>query len=187
MHAALARRPQTTKGGVVSAPVNPGPANPGPANPGSANTEEDDDLEAGEEEAAEEEGGDDEVETDETYDQEEILAEPAPSAKRKRVPLGEPLTGKQRRYLRSLGHELEPLVQLGKQGLTPHVLDAIDEALARHELVKIRLGTECPDERDDVAEKLGPALSAHVAQTIGRTILAYRRHLQKPVIHLPKR
>lgn len=156
--------------------------------PGSTGGDEDD-LEDGDLEGGEH-GGEDE--TDETYDEDALDAEDGEEAPRKvkpkrpRVPLGAPLTGKQRRYLRSLGHELEPLVHLGKHGLTPGVLDAIDEALARHELVKVRLGTECPDERDDVADKLGPALDAHVAQTIGRTILVYRRHPQKPTIHLPK-
>ncbi len=64
------------------------------------------------------------------------------------------LTGKHRRYLRALGHHLEPVVQLGKNGLNDAVASAADEALTRHELVKIRLGTECPDERGDVATAL---------------------------------
>ena len=139
-------------------------------------------------EEIEDETGDDVVEND-------ALEAGAPDAPAKaaskkqqhaRVPLGAPLTGKQRRYLRALGHGLEPLVQLGKHGLTTTVTGAIDAALARHELVKVRLGTECPAERDDVADKLGPELSAHVAQTIGRTILLYRRHPKEPVIQLPK-
>jgi RNA-binding protein len=96
-----------------------------------------------------------------------------------------PLTGKQRRHLRALGHALDPLVQLGKNGLTPGALRAIDEALGHHELVKVKLLTECPEDRDDVAARLGADLAAHVAQTMGRTVLLYRRHPKKPVIHLP--
>jgi RNA-binding protein len=96
------------------------------------------------------------------------------------------LTGKQRRYLRSLGHHLDALVQLGKHGLTDAVVEALDVALERHELVKVRLGTECPDDRDDVASALGPRVNAEVAQQMGRTILLYRKHPKKPVIVLPK-
>jgi RNA-binding protein len=96
------------------------------------------------------------------------------------------LTGKQRRHLRALGHHLDALVQLGKLGLTDGVVDALDIALERHELVKLRLGTECPDDRDAVADELGPRLKAEVAQRMGRTILLYRRHPKKPVIVLPK-
>ncbi|WP_437554472.1 ribosome assembly RNA-binding protein YhbY [Sorangium sp. So ce327] len=95
------------------------------------------------------------------------------------------LTGKQRRHLRALGHHLEPVVQLGKAGLTDGVVAAVDAALERHELVKVRLGTECPDELDDVADTLSGRLRAAVAQTLGRTILLYRRHPKEPKIKLP--
>lgn len=96
------------------------------------------------------------------------------------------LTGKQRRHLRSLGHHLEPVVQLGKQGLTDGIVAAIDQALTDHELVKVRIGTECPDDRSDVAERLAPAVKGEVAQVLGRTILVYRRHPKQPKIQLPK-
>ncbi len=95
------------------------------------------------------------------------------------------LTGKQRRHLRSLGHNLDPVVQIGKQGLTEGVTQAVDQALATHELVKVRVGTECPDDRRDVAERLGPLVKGEVAQLLGRTILIYRKHPKKPVITLP--
>ncbi|EYF07993.1 ribosome assembly RNA-binding protein YhbY [Chondromyces apiculatus] len=95
------------------------------------------------------------------------------------------LTGKQRRHLRSLGHHLEALVQLGKGGLSENVTTAVGDALERHELVKIRLGTECPDDREEVAEALAGSLKAEVAQTLGRTILLYRRHPKEPKITLP--
>lgn len=95
------------------------------------------------------------------------------------------LTGKQKRHLRALGHHLDALVQLGKSGLTSGAVRAIDSALGSHELVKIKLGTECPDDRDDVAGRLAPEVSASIAQTMGRTILLYRRHPKKPVIVLP--
>jgi len=95
------------------------------------------------------------------------------------------LTGKQRRHLRALGHHLEPLVQIGKGGLTEGISAAVNVALEQHELVKVRLGTECPEERDDVAGALSTSLHAEVAQTQGRTILLYRRHPKEPKIDLP--
>jgi RNA-binding protein len=96
------------------------------------------------------------------------------------------LTGKQRRHLRALGHHLDPLVQLGKNGLTPGATRAIDEALGHHELVKVKLLTECPEDRHEVAERLAADLKAHLAQVVGRTLLLYRRHPKKPVIELPE-
>lgn len=95
------------------------------------------------------------------------------------------LTNQQRRHLRALGHHLDPVVQLGKHGLTEGVSAAVDEALERHELIKVRFGTECPDDRDDVAAQLSEQLGAEITQTLGRTILLYRRHPKEPKIVLP--
>jgi RNA-binding protein len=96
------------------------------------------------------------------------------------------LTGKQRRHLRALGHHLDPVVQLGKLGLTDGAVQAIDDALTAHELVKVRLATECPEDRDDLGERLAPLVKGEIAQTLGRTLLIYRRHPKEPKIVLPK-
>jgi len=96
------------------------------------------------------------------------------------------LTGKQRRHLRALGHHLDPVVQLGKHGLTEGIITAVNDALETHELVKVRIGTECPDDRADVAERLPPAVRAELAQVLGRTLLLYRRHPKEPKIQLPR-
>ena len=95
------------------------------------------------------------------------------------------LTSKQARHLRALGHHLDPIVQLGKDGLTDGAKEAVNAALTSHELVKVRVGTECPDTVKALAERIGPELSAAVAQRIGRTVLLYRRHPKKPKIELP--
>lgn len=96
------------------------------------------------------------------------------------------LTGKQRRHLRALGHHLDPLVQLGKNGLTDGIVAAVDAALEEHELVKVRIGTECPDDRSVIAEELPGRVRAELGQTLGRTLLLYRRHPKEPKISLPK-
>ena len=87
----------------------------------------------------------------------------------------ENLTGKQRRHLRGLGHALDPVVQVGHQGLTAPVAKAIDEALEHHELIKVRLGKNAPErEQDDVGASLEDKLGCHVVQEIGRVMLVYR-------------
>ncbi len=98
------------------------------------------------------------------------------------------LSGKQRRHLRALGHHLDPLVQLGKLGLTDAIVSALDAALEQHELVKVRIGTECPDDRHDVAAKLPPLVRAELGQVLGRTMLLYRRNPnpKEQKISLPK-
>ncbi len=95
------------------------------------------------------------------------------------------LTGKDRRHLRSLGHDLDPVVQLGKQGLTDGVAAATDVALGTHELIKVKLGTECPDPPDEVAAALASSLGAHAVQVLGKTILLYRANPKKRKVFLP--
>lgn len=83
-------------------------------------------------------------------------------------------SGKQRRHLKSLGHHLEPVVLLGKQGLTDGVVKAVDEAVARHELVKVKRGQDCPQDRHVIAAELDKALKVEVVQKLGHTVLIYR-------------
>jgi RNA-binding protein len=97
-----------------------------------------------------------------------------------------PLSGKAVRHLRSLGHHLDPVVQVGKDGITDAVVAATREALRAHELVKVRVGTEAPVDRKDAGEELASRSGAHLAQTLGRTLLLYKRHPHEPKIVLPR-
>jgi RNA-binding protein len=97
-----------------------------------------------------------------------------------------PLTGKQRRFLRALAHELKPVVQIGNSGVTPGVLAEIGRALETHELIKVRFGTECPVAPADAVEPIETGTSSQVAQVIGRVVVVYRRRKKEPKIVLPK-
>jgi len=85
-----------------------------------------------------------------------------------------------RRTLRSAGHALDPVVHIGKQGVTESVVAQVTRALFDHELIKLKLGAECPASRFEVAERLGGEPGVQVAQILGRTILLYKRHPQDP-------
>jgi RNA-binding protein len=95
------------------------------------------------------------------------------------------LTGKQRRYLRGLGHELKPVVQVGKEGIAEGVVKAVDQALADHELIKIKLGDGNDLDRHDAADQLAAATKSEVAQVLGNTVLLFRAHPDDPQISLP--
>jgi len=82
-----------------------------------------------------------------------------------------PLTGKQARYLRGLGHDLEPLVTVGKEGVTDPVVASLEVNLVAHELVKVRIGQGCIEDRHDVVAELAARTGAAVAQVLGRTAL----------------
>ena len=89
-------------------------------------------------------------------------------------------SGPLRKKLRAAGHHLSPVLQVGKEGVTQPVLRALAEALLQHELVKVRIGTESPEDRFEAAERLSSGATAQVAQILGRTILVYKKHPEKP-------
>ena len=96
------------------------------------------------------------------------------------------LTGKQKQYLKGLAHPLSPLVQIGKEGITDALAEAVDAALAYHELSKVRVLETSPLERRECGEALAGALRATLVQEIGRVVVLYRRHAEKPKIVLPR-
>jgi RNA-binding protein len=96
------------------------------------------------------------------------------------------LSGKQRRYLRGLGHELRPIVQIGRDGLDDGLVAAVDQALTDHELVKIKVGEAAALDRHDAAAGLAARTRSEVAQVLGNTVLLYRPHPDEPEITLPR-
>ncbi|MEZ4295618.1 MAG: ribosome assembly RNA-binding protein YhbY [Polyangiaceae bacterium] len=95
------------------------------------------------------------------------------------------LTGKQTRHLRALGHHLDPVVQIGKNGITEALVAQLAEAIAHHELIKVRLLPECPLDRREAGEEVAAALEAELAQTLGRTLLFWKRNPQSAKVSLP--
>ena len=95
------------------------------------------------------------------------------------------LTGKQRRHLRALGHELKPLVHVGKGGIDDGLVKAVDQALADHELVKVKVGDSAEVDRHEAAEELAAQTHSEVAQVLGNMVLLYRADPDEPVIELP--
>ena len=85
-----------------------------------------------------------------------------------------------RRHLRGFGHALGPVVQIGRQGPTEAVFKQVGQALLDHELIKVKLGSECPKTRFELAERFGAEPGVNVVQILGRTLLLYRRHPKKP-------
>ena len=89
-------------------------------------------------------------------------------------------SGKLRRSLRAHGHALSALVHVGKGGLSPAVIKQAEQTLADHELVKIKVDTDSPDDRIAVAEGLAARPGVNIVQIVGHIILIYKRHPQKP-------
>jgi RNA-binding protein len=86
---------------------------------------------------------------------------------------GEPLTSRDRARLRALAHALDPIVQVGKQGITDAVAGEVERALLAHELIKVRLTGE-RGEREEMARALAARTESTLAGTIGRVAILYR-------------
>lgn len=101
---------------------------------------------------------------------------PATNPKKRALMPSTPL----RKQLRAAAHALDPIVQLGKTGVSDAVLKQVSDALDHHELVKVKVGSECPADRFEVADALAALPRTHVAQVLGRMVLAYRKKRKDP-------
>jgi RNA-binding protein len=90
------------------------------------------------------------------------------------------LTSKRRATLRAEAHHLEPVVHIGQQGLTPALIQTVDDALRTRELVKIQLGRNADLGAREAAQQLAAAVNADVVQVIGKTTTLYR---ENPELH----
>ena len=94
------------------------------------------------------------------------------------------LGSKQRRHLKSLAHHLRVTVQVGSNGVTDGVVGAVDDALARHELIKVRMRE--PEDKKGSANALATATEPCLCGLVGHTMILYRPHPEEPEIRLPK-
>ncbi|MBN2983253.1 MULTISPECIES: ribosome assembly RNA-binding protein YhbY [Cohnella] len=95
------------------------------------------------------------------------------------------LTGKQKRYLRSEAHHLQPIFQVGKGGVNDHLIRHIEEALEARELIKVNILNNNDDDRHEVADELAERSGAELVQVIGKTIVLYKESKDNKQIELP--
>lgn len=84
------------------------------------------------------------------------------------------LNGSQKRYLRGLGHHLEQTVIIGREGLSEALVQATGDVLKARELIKVKLGRNCPLDKKEAADRLAEQTDSCLVQLIGKTILLYR-------------
>lgn len=97
------------------------------------------------------------------------------------------MKGKERAELRAEAHHLSPSVHVGQHGLTPSLINSLDDALRTHELVKVKLQPRAEVKPKDAAQALALATSSEVVQVIGRTATFYRENpdMKRKVGELP--
>lgn len=96
------------------------------------------------------------------------------------------LTSRQRALLRSIAQAVKPILQIGKDGVSDSVATTVETALNTRELLKIRVLETAPAAAQELGEQLVARIDgAHLVQVIGRMLVIYRRHPEKPEIRLP--
>ena len=97
------------------------------------------------------------------------------------------LSSSQRSYLRSQAHHLEPVVLIGKHGITDGTIQSIDRVLEARELIKIKF-REFKDEKLSLSEKITKLTNSQVVGVIGHTVIIFRQNpdSDKRQIHIPQ-
>jgi len=96
------------------------------------------------------------------------------------------LTGKQKRFLRSMGMTMDPVVMIGKEGVSPTVVQSAAEAIKKRELVKVRVLQNCMDDPGSAITMLAERTNSDLVQIIGHNGLLFKRNFDSPKIELPK-
>jgi RNA-binding protein len=100
------------------------------------------------------------------------------------------LEGFQRKYLRGLAHGLKPVVFIGRKGLTPEVLLSAENALERHELIKVKFNDfKGKDEKTEISGRIEKETGAENVGMIGHMVIFYRQqeNPEKRKIPLPQK
>ena len=95
------------------------------------------------------------------------------------------LTERQRKYLRGLGHALNPVLLVGQHGMSPTVIAEAKRALHDHELIKVKFRGAEREDRDAGLAQLATATESVLVQRIGHTALYYKRRNDRPGIVIP--
>lgn len=96
------------------------------------------------------------------------------------------LRGKQKRFLRSLGVTMDPILTVGKEGISAHTIAQADGALLARELIKGRVLNTAPEGAEETASAIAEATGAELVQVVGRNFLLYRAHPEEPKLQLPR-
>jgi RNA-binding protein len=99
------------------------------------------------------------------------------------------LNTRQKQFLKGLAHALTPLVQIGKEELSPGLLETLKTELLRHELIKVKIGSNCTLDKHSTATTIAELTASALVQLIGKTIVLYKpnpKRAKEKRILLPK-
>ncbi|MFQ3542701.1 ribosome assembly RNA-binding protein YhbY [Halobacillus rhizosphaerae] len=95
------------------------------------------------------------------------------------------LTSKQKKFLRSESHAVQPIFQVGKAGVNENMTVQIEEALEKRELIKVSILQNCFEDNQAVANEISDQTGAEIVQLIGNTIILYKESQENKQLILP--
>lgn len=94
------------------------------------------------------------------------------------------ITTKQRAQLRSLANVIDPVMQIGKDGITENSLIQINGLFEARELFKINILKNCDLSPKEVANQIQKETNCEIVQCIGSKIVLYRKSTKKKINHI---
>ncbi len=92
------------------------------------------------------------------------------------------LTSKQRAVLRGIASTYETILQIGKGGISDTLVQQVQDALRKRELIKLHVLDNCPLDAREAASQLADATGAEVVQVIGSRFVLFLRNPKEPVV-----
>ena len=85
------------------------------------------------------------------------------------------LSSSERSFLRSQAHHLEPIVFIGKSGITDGTIEMVNKALEARELIKIKF-REYKDEKKSLSHQIATSTESNLVGIIGHTVILFRQN-----------
>lgn len=96
------------------------------------------------------------------------------------------MTSKQRAYLRGLANTIDPIFQIGKNGLSENLIKQLNDALEARELIKITVLETAPENVKDLGNEISEKTNSVFVQSVGNKITLFRKREKNSKIDLPK-
>lgn len=97
------------------------------------------------------------------------------------------LTSKQRSYLKKLANDIPDVIHVGKDGVTPTLIQQTNDAIVARELIKGKVQKNAPLSSETVGKELADAVKAEVVSVIGSKFILYKKNLMKTKIIVPSK
>ncbi len=92
------------------------------------------------------------------------------------------INSKQRAVLRKMANTIEPVIHIGKGGITENLIQQTEQTLYSKELVKFSILRNVTDPVREICENIAKQTEADIVQIIGRKFVLYKKNPDEPVL-----